>query len=190
MFFIAFNIFSYSIQPQATTCIGYTKSYIKPSQSNLLSNYIQIVDTLWVKHANHQNDESLRTASPSNLGDIVNNSSNLSTQYAEFSTKWWVLLHFDSPSCGYNQRCNLHQETAVLLHLSFSSIFHPYLFTKSSLQSPLTLPSYITQQFFNFSSFCVQPSQQSTPKIFSLPQTFRQFRLCRKLGNIVRTDIV
>ena len=68
--------------------IGYTKSYIKPSQSNLLSNYIQIVDTLWVKHATHQNDESLRTASPSNLGDIVNNSSNFSTKYAEFSTKW------------------------------------------------------------------------------------------------------
>ena len=76
------------IWPRATTSIGYTKSYIKPSQSNLLSNYIQIVDTLWVKHATHQNDESLRTASPSNLGDIVNNSSNFSTKYAEFSTKW------------------------------------------------------------------------------------------------------
>ena len=30
----------------------------------------------------------------------------------------------------------------------FSSLFHPYLSTKSSLQSPLTLYSYITQQFF------------------------------------------
>ena len=27
-------------------------------------------------------------------------------------------------------------------------LFHPYLFSKSSLQSTLTLPSYITQQFF------------------------------------------
>ena len=34
MFVIGFNILSYSIRPQATTSIGYTKSYIKPSQSN------------------------------------------------------------------------------------------------------------------------------------------------------------
>ena len=40
MFFIGFNILSYSIPRQANTGIGYTKSYIKTSQSNLLSNYI------------------------------------------------------------------------------------------------------------------------------------------------------
>ena len=43
MFFIGFNILSYSIRPQATTNIGYTKSYIKPNQSNMLSSWIQIV---------------------------------------------------------------------------------------------------------------------------------------------------
>ena len=59
-----------------------------------------------------------------------------------------MLLHFHNPSCGYNQRCNLYQETVPLLQSIFTSLFHPYLFTKSSLQSPLTLPSYIIQQFF------------------------------------------
>ena len=43
MFFIGFNILSYSIRQQATTSIGYTKSYIKPKQSNLLSSWIQIM---------------------------------------------------------------------------------------------------------------------------------------------------
>ena len=43
MFFIVFNILSYSIRPQPTTSIAYTKSYIKPNQSNLLSSWIQIM---------------------------------------------------------------------------------------------------------------------------------------------------
>ena len=41
--------------------------------------------------------------------------------------------------------------------------------------------------------FHEQPSQQSAPKIVSLPQPFIQFRLrqgTRKLGSIVETDIV
>ena len=59
-----------------------------------------------------------------------------------------MLLHFHNPSCGYNQCCNPYQETVPLLQSIFTSLFHPYLFTKSSLQSPLTLPSYIIQQFF------------------------------------------
>ena len=79
---------------------------------------------------------------------MINNSSNFNTENVEFSTKWLVLLHFQNPSCGYNQRCNLYQGTVLLLQSSFTSLFHPYLFTKSLLQSPLTLPFYITQQFF------------------------------------------
>ena len=90
MFFIGFSSLSYPILPQATTSIGNTKSYI----------YIYIYiykfviklytdhDTLWVKQATHQNAESLRTSSPSNLDNMVNNSSIVNTKYAEFSTKW------------------------------------------------------------------------------------------------------
>ena len=59
-----------------------------------------------------------------------------------------MVLNFHNPSCGYNQHCNRYQETVPLLQSIFTSLFHPYLFTKSSLQSPLTLPSYIIQQFF------------------------------------------
>ena len=106
-------------------------------------------DTLWVKHATHQKAESLRTASPSNLDKMVSNSSNLNAKYAEFSTKWQMLLHFHNPSCGYNQRCNLYQETVPVIQSILASLFHHYLFTKSSLKSPLTLPSYINQKFFS-----------------------------------------
>ena len=106
-------------------------------------------DTLWVKHATYQKAESLRPASPSYLDNMFNNSSKFNAKYAEFSTKWYALLHFHSPSCGYNQRCNLYQETVPLLQSIFTCLFHPYFFTKSSLQSSLTLPSYINQQFFN-----------------------------------------
>ena len=45
MFFIGFHILSYPIRPQATTSIGYTKPYKKPSQLNLLSSFIQIMIT-------------------------------------------------------------------------------------------------------------------------------------------------
>ena len=80
---------------------------------------------------------------------MLNNSSNFNRKYAEFSTKWLALLHFNNPSCGYNQRCNLYQETVPLLQSIFPSLFYPYQYTKSPLQSPLTLYSYITQQFLN-----------------------------------------
>ena len=80
---------------------------------------------------------------------MLNNSSNFNKKYAEFSTKWLVLLHFNNPSCGYNQHCNLYQEIVRLLQSIFPSLFYPYQYTKSPLQSPLTLYSYITHQFLN-----------------------------------------
>ena len=67
MFFIGFNILSNPIRPQATTSIGYTKSYINPSQSKFVIKLYTDHDTLWVKHATHLKAEFLRTASSSNL---------------------------------------------------------------------------------------------------------------------------
>ena len=55
--------------------------------------------------------------------------------------------------------------------LYFSQFF---LFTKSSIQSPLTLPFSIPQQF-SPPQCCSQPSQK--PEISSLPQSFIQFKL-------------
>ena len=40
---LRFLIFSYPIQPNATTSIGYTKAYGKPSQSNSLSSCLQVI---------------------------------------------------------------------------------------------------------------------------------------------------
>ena len=78
--------------------------------------------------------------------------------------------------------------TSVNFHL----LFHPYLLIKPSLQFPSTSPSSIPQPFFT-SLFCVQPSKNSTLKIFSLPHPFCQFRLpqgTRELGSLVKTDTV
>ena len=75
--------------------------------------------------------------------------------------------------------------------VNFHFLFHPYLFKLSSLRSPLTLPSYITQQFFT-SLFL----RTNIPTIYIkniFPQTFCQFRLrqgTRELWSIVRTDTV
>ena len=82
IFFIGFLIFPYPIWPHATTSIGYTKPYAKPSQLNQYHN------TLWAKYAAHQKVESLRAASISKVDNTVNNSSIFNTKYAEFSTKW------------------------------------------------------------------------------------------------------
>ena len=47
MFSIDLPIFSYPIRPHATVVV-YIKLYAKPSQSNLLSNYIQIIIPYWL----------------------------------------------------------------------------------------------------------------------------------------------
>ena len=51
-------------------------------------------NTLGVKHTTHQKAESLRPGSLSKLENTVNKSSIFKTNYADFSTKWQVLLHF------------------------------------------------------------------------------------------------
>ena len=101
-----------------------------------------------------------------------------------------VLLHFHSPDYAYNHLYNLHQKSVSLLESIFISLFFPYLFTKSSLQSSLTFPSSIPQQF------CISSFLRATiPTIYTknnfLPQQFSQFRIhqgAMELGNSVRTD--
>ena len=43
---------------------------------------------LWVKHATHEEVESLRSTSLSKLDGTVNNNSIFNTNYAGFSAKW------------------------------------------------------------------------------------------------------
>ena len=78
---------SYPIQPHVITSIGQTKPYAKPSQSNLLSIYIQIIipygsNMLNIKKLSHQ-----RAASLLKLENTVNNNSISNAKYAEFSIK-------------------------------------------------------------------------------------------------------
>ena len=78
--------------------------------------------------------------------------------------------------------------------LYFSQFSPPYSTLTCSQNHPYnphqhSLPLYLN----NFSPlyFCVQPSQQSAPKSFSLPQPFIQFKLhqgARELGSLVRND--
>ena len=60
-------------------------------------------NTLLVRHATHQNAESLRAASLSKLDNMVNNNFIFHKKYAEFSTKWYVISRFHNPTYACNQ---------------------------------------------------------------------------------------
>ena len=103
-----------------------------------------------------------------------------------------MLLHFRNPIYANNRTYNLHQKSVSLLQSIFTYLFHPYLY----LHHPYNPHKYSRFLYLRNISplyFHEQPSQQSAPKIVSLPQPFIQFRLrqgTRKLGSIVETDIV
>ena len=68
-----------------------------------------------------------------------------------------------------------------LLQSTLASLFHPYLITKLSLLSPLTLTLHLSR---------FSPPSNLNQKIFSLPQPFSQFRLHqgdRESGSLVKT---
>ena len=89
--------------------------------------------------------------------------------------------HFHNPICAYNHPYNLQEKSLPLLQSIFTSLFLPYFITKSSLQYHSLL-----LHLSNFS-----PPNSLHQKIFSLPQSFSQFRLRQgvmKLGSLVETD--
>ena len=94
-----------------------------------------------------------------------------------------MLLHFHNPTFAYNHPYNLHQKLFPLLQSTFTSLFHPYFLTKSSLKSTLTLPSSIPWHFFTL-LFLRTTISQSTPKRFSLSQPFSQFRLRQRTAEL------
>ena len=57
-------------------------------------------NALWAKDATQQKAGSLRATSLSKLDNMVNNNSIFNTEYAEFFTKWLVLLDFRNPTCA------------------------------------------------------------------------------------------
>ena len=150
MVFIGFSILSYSIQPHAyhhKYWIHQTISQAQPIRFNI--KLYTDHNTLCVKHVTHEQAESLRAASLSKLDNTVNNNSIFNTKYAEFFTKWQVLLYFHNPTCGYNHSYNLHQKSFPLPTLvNFHVPIQYLLFKKIILKIPANAPFLSTSAIF------------------------------------------
>ena len=83
-------------------------------------------NNLWVKVATDQKAESLVAGVLSKLDNKANNKSISNKKYAEFSTKWLVLLRYHSTTCAYNYPFNLvpkNPKSVPLLQSIFTSLF-------------------------------------------------------------------
>ena len=175
MFFSGFPILSYPIQPSVTTIIGYTKPYGNPSQSNLLSNRLQITiafepSTLPIKNWVYKSRLSFKVRQHGQQ-----------QLYFQYKVCWTLYKIMGTPSfsklCLYIQQplqspSTMLSSTSVNFHLTFR-----LLFNKIILTIHFNTPFLYTTAFFPPPYFCVQPSQQSTPKMFSLLKPLTQFRL-------------
>ena len=83
--------FSYFLLPYSTTRNHKYWIYQTIWQSQPIKFIIKLY-TLWLKHANHQEAESLRDPSLSKLDSTVNNNSIFNTKYAEFLTKCFFIF--------------------------------------------------------------------------------------------------
>ena len=104
-----------------------------------------------------------------------------------------MLFNFHNPNGACNHPYNLRQKFVPLFQSICTCLFHPYLFTKSPLQSPLTVPSNLS----NFSPsrfFTYNHSNNLHQKHFPhLSKAFIQFKLCqrtRELGSLVKNDLI
>ena len=187
--------FPYFVLTHSTTghrkcCIYQTICKAKPIK--FISKLYTDRKTLWVKHATHRKTKSLSASSLSNLDSMFNNNSIFNTKYVELSYKmlaspWfsqpylWIQPTLQSPS-------KIHTSTSFNFYLPIPPLLvHKIILTITTNSFSLYLSSFLPF------SFCVQPSQQSAPKIISLCQLFSQFRLSqgtRELGSLVSTDTV
>ena len=99
----------------------------------------------------NQKAESLGFAFLSKLYNMVNTT--LSSIQC-FLNSLQVFPHFHNPTCAFNQRYNPHQKALPLLQSIFTYLSHLYLFTKSSLQSPIK-SIFLNLRNFSPPSFCV-----------------------------------
>ena len=110
----------------------------------------------------------------------------------------WILYKmigapsFPQPYLWIQSSLQSRPKSVPLLHSIFILLFLSYFLTKSSLQSTLALLPLCLN---NISPpyFCVQPSQQSIPKICSLLQPFSKFwfhQRTKELWILVRNDFV
>ena len=146
MFFIGFPILSYRIQLHATTSIGYTKPYGKPSQSNLLSNLLQITiafepSTLPIKNWVFKSRSSFKVRQHDQQ-----------QLYFQYKLCWTLYKIMGAPSfskpCLYIQQPlqsppTMLSSTSVNFHLTF-----PLLFNKIILTIYFKTPFLYTAAFF------------------------------------------
>ena len=121
------NRFPYFVLTHSTTCHHKYWIYKNIWQAKPTKFIIKLYpdhNSLWVSHATHQKAESLRASFLSKLHIMVNSSSISNTKFVDFSTEWYVLLHYSNPTCVYNHSFNLRQESVHLLQSTFTSLFH------------------------------------------------------------------
>ena len=101
-----------------------------------------------VKHATQQKFESLRATFLSKLHNMVSNNSDF-IQSMLNSLQNGGCLFIITTLLVHATNATISSKNQFFYFSQFSPpLFHPYLFTKSSLQSPLTFSSSILQQFF------------------------------------------
>ena len=122
---------------------------------------------------------------------MVNNKSIVNIKYSGFS-----LQNGRTPSFSQLYLClqsplqspsKIRSSNSVNFHLPKS----PLLVHKIILAIPTNTFFFYTSAILQQLIFCVQPSQQFTPKIFSLFQPFSKFRLrqeTRELGSLVKAE--
>ena len=121
---------------------------------------------LWVKHATHQKAEFLRAASLSKLDNRVNNNSIFNTKYAEFSTKWYVLLHFHNPTCAYNN-FKIFTKNRSSTSVNFYLPIPPLLVNKIILTISINTTFLYTSAIFHLIIFAYNCLSNGNQKHFS-----------------------
>ena len=111
-----------------------------------------------------QNQTSRSTTTQSSIQSMQNPLRNGRCSFL-FAT---LIVHTTIPTIS----TKIFDSTSVNIHLPIS----PLIFNKSIRTIPLTLPP-LYRSNFSPTYFCVQPSEQSTSKIFSVHDLFSQFRL-------------
>ena len=144
--------FPYFVLTHETTCRHNYWIYQTISQAKPIKFVVKLYldhHNLGVKHPTDQNAESFRDGFLSKLANTVNNKSIFSTKYANILNKMVGAPSFSQPYLCIHQLLQSPPKiSSPPLQSIFTSLFHPYLFTKSSLQFPLTRPSSIPSEFF------------------------------------------
>ena len=154
MFFIDFSISSYPIRSHAII-IGYTKPYVKPIKfiTKLYANN----NTSLVKHVTYW-----KAASLSKLDNTVNSSSIFNTKFLHNSWCSFLFTTLIVHTTTLQSPSKILCPTFAIFHFPIPPLLiHKIIFKIFTILGPL--PPYL----------CIQPSLQSTSRVFFLPRSLR-----------------